>query len=550
MNRALIAKADGLLSRERGTVYKEPGGKITACLVYPNSYFVGMSNLGFQGIYGLLNGYADVVCERAFLPEPQDLEKHLKTGTPIFSLESKRPLNDFDILAFSISFENDYPSVLRMLDLGGVPRLPFQRGRFHPLVIAGGACCFFNPEPFAQFFDLLFLGESEDSLAEFLNVYRGAAGRADLKEKAAWIEGVYAPEFYEVQYDDEGMIAGRRALRDVPVTLKRRVYRDVSRSPVRTSIVTDGTEFSNMYLAEVMRGCPWSCRFCVVSRIYHPPRKKDPAALKSDIDRARQFKARVGLVGPSLSDYPHLREILSIDDVSFSITSLRATPESGDIIEFLKGRRSVSIAPEAGTERMRMIINKQVTEQDILETASRLFNAGIGTLRLYFMVGLPFEEPEDTEGIVRLVMRVKDLSATGSVVASVSTFVPKPFTPFQWHPMEAVSSARGKVRHIKKALRDVRGVKVLHDLPKYAGMQGLFSRGDRRVGKVLVEMTETDDWAKASVRAGVDPDFYILRPRSFDETLPWDFIDIGIPKERLWQDYLKALELSKRDRDA
>jgi radical SAM superfamily enzyme YgiQ (UPF0313 family) len=392
--------------------------------------------------------------------------------------------------------------------------------------------------------DAVFVGESEDSLPEFIDICRKAADRGDIKKRAARVEGVYIPEYYDVRYADDGTIAVRRPLGDVPLTVRRRVCGELSRSPVRMSVLTAGTEFSQMYLAEAMRGCPWSCRFCVVSRIYHPPRRKDPAVLRTEIEHARGLNARVGLVGPSLSDYPYLREVLCIDGVDLSITSLRATPGSGELIELMRGRRSVSIAPEAGTERMRRVINKQVTEQDILETVSRLFAAGVETVRLYFMVGLPFEEAQDIEGIVRLIRQVRGLAPAGIIAASVRTFVPKPFTPFQWHPMEALSSVREKVRYIRRALRDARNVKVLHDVPKYAGMQGLFSRGDRRVGKVLVEMAGTDDWVKASLRAGIDTDFYIRRPRAFDETLPWDFIDLGIPKDRLWQDYQKARESS------
>ena len=552
MNRKLVEKARALLSKERGTVFKDPGGRINVCLVYPNTYHVGMSNLGFQGVYGLLNRRDDVVCERAFLPDEGDIGIHRRTGAPVFSLESGRPLERFDIVAFSVSFENDYPNVLRILDLSKIPFLPGERNAYHPLLIAGGVCPSFNPEPLAPVFDAIFIGEAEESLREFLDVYRKVMGqgaekdfRGALMENAAAVEGVYVPGFYSLAYEADGRIAGRTASGGAPASIKRRCVRDLSLSGVTTAIVTSESEFSGMFLVEAMRGCPWGCRFCLVGHLYSPPRKKDKESIMEEIRTARGMTSKIGLVGPSLTDYPHIREVLCVEGVDFSITSLRASGKSAGLVELLKGHRSVSIAPEAGTERMRRVIRKRVTEEDILGASKLIFDAGIESLRLYFMIGLPTETMEDVSGIVELVKKIRDTSGRGTITLSVSTFVPKPFTPFQWHPMEPLGSVKEKLHFIKKSLRGMRSVRVLHDVPKYAHMQGLFSMGDRRVFPVLKAMAAaegaSDDWMKACADTGVDRDFYISRKKEFGETLPWDFIDAGISKEKLWAEYILAL---------
>lgn len=556
MNRKLIEKADALLSREKGTIYKDPGGRINICLVYPNNYHVGMSNLGFQGIYGLLNKRNDVVCERAFLPDDSDFDEYVRSGTPVFSLESKRPLNSFDIVAFSVAFENDYPNILRILDISKIPFRTKQRNEYHPLLIAGGVCCFFNPEPIAEVFDIVFVGEAEESLDEFVEKFKHSASsfqhsalKNKVKEDLIDVEGIYIPEFYAVTYNSDGTIAGRAALNNAPDIIKRRHLKDLSNSLITTSIITPEAEFSDMYLIEAMRGCPWNCRFCLVGHIYSPPRKKPLDVIKAEIEKAKEklrdsSKTRIGLIGPSLSDYPHINDVLCIEDVSFSITSLRASSKSAELVGLLKGHKSVSIAPEAGTERLRKVINKRITEKDIMDTAGLLLNAGIENLRLYFMIGLPTETEEDISGVVELVRKIRSLSERGNITLSVSTFVPKPFTPFQWHPMEALGTVKGKMKFIKKALKDIKGVKVFHDVPRYAHMQGLFSMGDRRVLNVLEAMTRTkdltDDWNRACSEAGIDGAYYIFRDRGFEEKLPWDFIDTGISKVKLWDEYKKS----------
>jgi radical SAM family uncharacterized protein len=542
MNRKLIEKADKLLSKERGTVYKDPGGKINIALVYPNTYYVGMSNLGFQGIYGLLNSMKDVVCERAFLPEDKDIDEHIRTGTELFSMESKRPLNRFDIIAFSVSFENDYPNLVRILELSRLPLKSTDRTSHHPLVIMGGVCAFYNPEPVADFFDICFIGEADDMLSEFLDAYRSSGNKDEALKESLSKQGLYVPNFYRVTYDAEGRISRRACLENAPAVIKRRFLKDISRTNISTSIITPETEFSEMYLVEAMRGCPWNCRFCVAGKIYSPPRGKELKTIEEEIETALSRTKRVGLIGPSLSDYPYIKDVLRNPEVDFSITSLRASRKSAELVRLMKDRKSVSIAPEAGTERLRKVINKKITEEDILYTSELLFSSGIENLRLYFMVGLPTETREDISGIVDLAKKIRNMSAKGSVTLSISTFVPKPFTPFQWHPMESLSEVKESLKIIKKALQSIKGIKVFHDVPKYAYMQGLFSMGDRRISKVLENMRDIGEWTKAVEVSGLNKDFYISREKDFNETLPWDFIDMGIDKKALWKEYQEAIK--------
>jgi radical SAM superfamily enzyme YgiQ (UPF0313 family) len=541
MNEKLLERVEYLLSKEKGTVFKDPGGKIRIALVFPNIYPVGMSNLGFQGIYGLLNAMSDVVCERAFLPGPDEVDEHLRTGTEIFTLESKRQLSRFDIVAFSVSFENDYPNVVKILRMANIPPRSAERNAGHPVLVMGGVCAFYNPEPLADFFDICFIGEAEEMLPEFLSVFRGSSSKDELCEKAAGIEGIYVPKYYEVENSGDGRILKRRSLRGAPPVIRKRTVTDISKSPLKPVITTPEAEFSDMFLLEAMRGCAWSCRFCVAGHIYKPARRKDIGVLRQEIKDASAMTSKIGLIGPSLSDYPHAEEVLAIEGVDFSITSLRASPRSGRIVGLMKGHRSVSIAPEAGTQRLRDVVNKKIGEEDIFETSKIILDSGIETLRLYFMIGLPTETMDDIDGIITLVKKIRENTARGYITLSVSTFVPKPFTPFQWHPMAPLKEVKDKLKRLKKGLVPVRGVRVFHDVPKYAYLQGLFSLGDRRVSRTAEYIASGNDLSLKNGAAGVDMDFYIFRQKDREEVLPWDFIDIGVPKEKLWMEYQEAV---------
>ncbi len=548
LSQKLREKIDFLLSREKGTIFKDPGGKINICLVYPDTYHLGMSNLGFQGIYTLLNSRPDVVCERAFFPHEEDMEEFIRSGSEMVSIESKRPLNRFDIVAFSVSFENDYPNIPVILSLSRIPLLASERrGRAYPLLIMGGICAFFNPEPIAEVFDVCFIGEAEELLQEFLDLYKSTVDRDALLRGCLEIEGLYVPMFYDIRYQNASIVE-RVPLNSAPETIKKRVVKDIGRYGLRPSIITTETEFSGMYLIEAMRGCPWSCRFCVTGYVYKPVRKKDRNLIIEEC-RGVADSRRVGLIGPSLTDYPDIKEILSQDGVDFSITSLRASRKSAELVGLLRGSRSVSIAPEAGTERLRKVIDKRITEEDILETARLILSEDIEILRLYFMVGLPTETIEDIEAIINLVKKIRSNSSKGNIVLTISTFVPKPFTPFQWHPMERPDSIRQRLNLIKKGLKHLRGVKVFHDVPKYAYMQGLFSRGDRRILGVVKRISDGMDWRRACIEKGIEIDYHLFRERDMSEILPWDFIDCGVTKERLWMEYKRALSGGRQVRN-
>jgi radical SAM superfamily enzyme YgiQ (UPF0313 family) len=541
LNRRLIDKAEALLAKERGTVFKEPGGRISVCLAYPNTYHVGMSNLGFQGLYGLLNSRADVVCERVFLPDERDISEYLRTATPLFSFETKRPLADFDIIAFSVPYENDYPNIVAMLDLGKVPRHAADRTARHPLLLAGGVCMSFNPEPVAVLFDVIFVGEAEEALDEFIAACSPVRDRQKLFRTLAAGEGFYIPSLYGITRLPDSRTFKRTALDNAPEMIRRRVVADLSKTPLTTSIVTSETEFSNMYLLELMRGCPWRCRFCLVGHLYNPVRKKSVEQVKAEIGRGKGVAAKIGMIGPSLSDYPGIKEILCIEDVQFSITSLRANARSAELVELMKGYRSISIAPEAGTERLRQVINKRVTEPDILATSRLLLDGGVETLRLYFMVGLPTETDEDAQGIIDLARAIRGLSKTGAISLTLSTFVPKPFTPFQWHPMEQPQIVKRRILHIKRSLEQTGGIKVLHDVPKYAYLQGLLARGGRQhlpLIEQLARMVLSGDNLRFKPEEWADD---LFRERGCDEALPWDFIDVGVSRTHLWEEYRKAV---------
>lgn len=514
-----------------------------------------MSNLGFQGIYNLLNKRDDTVCERAFLPDEADIEEHIRTKTSIFSLESKLPIDRFNIVAFSLSFENDYPNVLKILKMSNIPLLPRERSKYHPLLIAGGACMFFNTEPVAPIFDIIFIGEAEESLNEFIELINNIDNKGidlgklseekfkeEVKRQALSIKGVYVPDFYKIVYDQRGFISNRISLNNASRNIQRSFIRDLNTSQISHAIVSSQTEFSDMCLVEIMRGCPWNCRFCMVGNVYYPPRRKSLEFAIKEIENLQKKTNRVGLIGPSLSEYPHIGDILSIKGVDFSITSLRASPNSLDLIKAVcHDHRSISIAPEAGTERLRRVINKKITEDDILHISEEILNSGIESLRLYFMIGLPTEKTEDISAIVQLAKKIRSLSNRGNIILSISTFVPKPFTPFQWHPMEQLESLKNKFKFLKKSLNAIKGMRVFHDLPKYAQMQGLFALGDRSVIGVINLMAEIDNWQRAVSLSGINIDHFLYRQKMFDEYLPWDFIENTKSKNELWNEYMIAL---------
>jgi len=545
------------IKTEVGAIRKNWNGRIRIALAYPNRYHVGMSNLGFQTVYRAFNAFEHVVCERVFIQEHDEPA----TRGPR-SLESNRRLSNFDIIAFSISFENDYINLLTLLKQAGLPLRSTDRSPTHPLVIAGGVACFLNPEPIAPFMDCFLIGESEPLIPRFIDAFDPSMEKPLLlKELARGIPGIYVPAFYETRYDKNGILSGFHPLADVPDTIQPMTLKESRGKPARSCLLTPHATFADTYLIEVGRGCPHGCRFCAAGYIYRPPRFKPLTDLKQCIDAGSTQTRKVGLVGAAVSDHPDIENLCrSVDgkDIQLSFSSLRADALTPELLTALKqsGVNTATIAPDAGSERMRRVINKGLTEEHILQAAENLVTYGIPNLRLYFMVGLPTETTEDIEAIVVLCKQLKHRflqssrarKRMGEITVSLNSFVPKPFTPFQWSAMDEVSRLKKKIKTVKTALNRVPNVRVYSDTPRWAHVQGFLSRGDRRVAELLVQAQDNNgNWAKTLKASPINADFYVYRERSMGENLPWDFIDHGIKKSFLKQEYRKALEGKSTD---
>lgn len=558
----LIQKAKGILEKERGAVQKPWGGKISICLLYPNTYHLGMSNLGFQTLYQILNTEQDVVCERAFLPEPEDIEEYRDTQTTLFSLESQKPLFSFDILAFSISFENDFLNILALLDLAHIPFESRLRDGRYPWVIAGGVAVFLNPEPISEFFDLFILGEAEEVIGEFLEAYRQIVSEKGKKEKDDFfkrlgrVEGVYVPKFYRVTYAENGKIETMTPQAGFPKRVKRRWISYLDRFPTQSTLFTPDTELKEMALVEVNRGCPRGCRFCAACSVYHPFRNRSLPFLNLLSKEALLKEHRIGLTGTAVSDYPQLlplcQNILSCAG-EISLSSLRVDAVTPPLIRYLiEGKeRTVAIAPEAGSERLRKILKKGYTEKEILKSIDTLVENGLYQIKCYFLIGLPSETDEDVKEILQLAKRIRhqilshsrDPQKRWKLILSVNPFIPKPSTPFQWVPLEGVGELKRKLKTIQRGIHGEKGIGMIHDLPKWAYVQALLSRGDRRVGRILVAAHRSQgDWGRALRETPINADFYVYRRRDLDEIFPWDFIDHGLSKEKLKEEYLTAMK--------
>jgi radical SAM family uncharacterized protein len=558
----LIQKAKGILEKERGAVQKTWGGKITICLLYPNAYHVGMSNLGFQTLYRILNADDDVVCERAFLPEPEDLQEYRNTQTPLFSLESQKFLSSFDILAFSISFENDFLNILTLLELAHIPPESRLRDDRYPWVIAGGVAVFLNPEPVSEFFDLFILGEAEEVIGEFLTVCRQTLSDKKKKEKDDFlknlggVEGVYVPKFYRVTYAENGKIEAMDPEPGFPKKVKRRWVSKLDQFPTQSTLFTPDTEFKEMALVEVNRGCPRGCRFCAACFVYHPFRNRSLSSLESIAKEALSREHRIGLTGTAVSDHPKLlplcQSILS-QRGGISLSSLRVDAVTASLVQCLREGedRTVAIAPEAGSERLRKMLKKGYPEEEILKSIDILVGNGLSQIKCYFLIGLPSETDEDVKEILLLAKRIRHQILSNQehrekrwrLILSVNPFIPKPGTPFQWAPLEEAGELKKKLKMIQKGVRGEKGMGMIHDLPKWAYIQALLSRGDRRVGKILMATHRYGgNWSQALRETDINADFYVYRKRDLDEVFPWDFIDHGISKEQLKEEYLVAMK--------
>lgn len=546
------------LSEEQGYYRYPPGTRTKFALAYPNSYFLGMSNLGLHIIYKLLNERDDTACERVFLPERKKIQQYENTRTPIMSVESQLPLYDFALIGFVLSFEMDYFNLVKILELGKVKLRCSDRGEKDPIVMAGGPCATFNPEPLSQVVDVFIIGEGEVIMPALMDAYHGARAeglsRQETLLRLAQVPGVYVSSLYKHHYDDEGRLQEIEALSGAPEKVSRQWVQNLDEHPAHTVVVTDNTEF-NFYLIETARGCGRHCRFCMAGYCFRRPRNRSLAVINQEVQEALQYRKRIGLMGAAISDYPEIdelcRDILG-EGLSMSVASFRADSVTEELVTSLaqSGLKTLTIAPEAGSVRMRAIINKGIEEKHIFNTVELGLKAGIRNFKLYIMIGLPFEQDEDIEAIIDLSNRVKDYmeaeGSKGTLTLSVNPFIPKPFTPFQWMPMADKKEVEQKLRHLDKSLRKRKHIVVNVESPKEAYVQGVLARGGRNISEALLKACELGG-SKAFKRAlkemGIKGDAELYRQREEEEIFPWERLDMGFRKEYLYQELKRAEEL-------
>ena len=557
MNRKdLIDRLQELYKDEDSRVTINPHAEQKVAIVYPNTYFVGMSNLGLHIIYEEINLRNDSVCERIFLPEKKELEAYDKTKTPLMSVETQRPMHQFDVVAFDVTFEMDYFHIPLMLRHGRVPIMGKDRTEFDPIVIAGGPCATFNPEPFADFIDAFIIGEGEGIVSRVLDIIRDGKmeglDRHAILRQLANISGVYVPSLYVPIYSDDGEFKGYHIVEGAPTTIKR--HFEMLTSGGETVVATNYTEFGAMYIIEVARGCGRHCRFCMAGYCFRVPRVRPLDILKEGVDRAEKLGKKVGLMGAAISDYPEVDELVTYirsKDMRYSCASLRADSLTQAVVDGLadSGQKTITIAPETGSERLRRVINKGISEEHLQNAATLSAKSGIQHMRLYIMIGLPTETDEDIEAIVGLAERTQahmaEVGCKGRLTLSINPFIPKPFTPFQWMAMDNQKTVEKKLQYIKKALQKNRRIEVLVESPKEAYIQGILARGDRRLGAVLAACAADrgSKSFKAEMKAaGLDMDEMNYRERSFDEFLPWSHLDMGMDDGYLEMEWKRSVD--------
>jgi radical SAM superfamily enzyme YgiQ (UPF0313 family) len=542
---SLREQARDTLALEVGYVRKPHHDRIRVALAFPNSYFVGMSNLGFQSVYRLFNAHDDVVCERVFLPPKQDLARALASPGSLVTIESQTPVGDMDVLAFSVSFEWDYTNLVSMLRLAGLPVDAASRHARHPLVVIGGAVTFVNPEPLAPFADVIAAGEGEVLVPALVDQLRQRGGRAELLGALAGQRGFYVPSLYQVRYQPDGTIEafvpveGSRA--PVPVRKAALAATDTVEPPA-TSIFTPATEFGSRLLVEVVRGCSNLCRFCWAGYNYLPVRSFPADRIIEIAEAARPHASRIGLVSIALCDHPEIERLLTrLVELGYAISpaSLRLDDLTEPIIRLLQqsGERSLTIAPEAGSDRLRRVINKAMTNEEILAKADQIFAAGIDNLKLYYMIGLPTETDDDLVAIRDLTASIRERMMTngrrrgriGRISASVNPLVPKPGTAYQWLSMDEPKLVERKLKRLRTLVAGLDNVYFSFKSERHSFYQALLSLGDRRVAPVIVAAERNGgQWRAALAETGVDAGFYVFRDRSRDTVLAWDIIDGGL----------------------
>ena len=536
------------LQAERGAMMKNAGpARLRFALAYPNTYYVGMSNLGLQTMYRVINQRPDTVCERVFLPDAPLGDAQL------LSFESQRPVRDFHILGFSVSYENDYVNLLQMLEWARVPLLAAERDERHPLILVGGAVTYINPEPLADFADLMVIGDGEEAINDYLDLAVDdlTQGREAHLRRAAETPGLYAPGVQMTSRDA------------APLTPRK--ITDLSQWPAYSSLLTEETEFSNTLLVEITRGCPWKCRFCTVGYVY-PKFRQLPASLALDLvaaqrDRDRQAGidpvGKVGLISSATGDYRHLAELAQglVDlGVGIGISSLRMDRMPDVLIECMarSGVRSCTVAPEAGSERLRQFIRKDMTEADILTGVERLLDAGMRHLKLYSMIGLPTETDADVRELIALAFKIWDRmkragqarGALGTLTLSVNPFVPKPATPLQWEGMAPRREIEAKLQLLRRAVRKESHIRLKHESLKSAYLEAILARGDRGTSGFLLEVhRQGGDWRRAAKHLGMDVEATVGRAIEAETPLAWDFLADDRQRQRLQREHDRALAL-------
>ncbi len=537
----LKEKAREILSNETGAIFKE--GILRIALAYPNTYQIGTSNLGFQLIYRILNSIPHISAERVYLPDHEDI-RFYEAGEELFSVETQRPIGEFDVVAFSVPFEGDYINVLKILELSKIPLRSVDRGEGFPLVIAGGMATLLNPEPLSPFIDAFVIGEGEYITREIFEIIACKEPKWKTLERLSEVEGVYVPSFFEPTYNEDGTFAGHTP----SLRVKKRFIDNLDMHPGGSAILTKNTTFSDMYLIEMSRGCGGACRFCAEGFVYRYPRHREKSSVITEIQKAKEMGRRVGLISPMLLDHPDLKEIIAEarrEGIQASLSSLRADALDEDMLEAVRmsGQKTLTIAPEAGSDFLRRSVNKHFTNEDIVKSAELSRRFGITNLKLYFMVGLPAERDEDIKAIGELGRAVKGVFTQGKVTIGVNPVVPKPWTPFQWASFPKLEDVERKYRTIKNEIKGEGGIELALSSPRLFYIQALLSRGSRRVSRFLeLTLQEKGSYSMALRKWELNPDFYTYRERRADETFPWDFIDHGISKKFLRREYEKSFE--------
>ncbi|WP_300461388.1 radical SAM protein [Desulfobacula sp.] len=522
---------------EQGVIIKKGRGLIKAALAYPNTYTAGMSSLAFQTVYRIANQIPHVACERVFLPDPKE-----KGGQPK-SIESGLTLDQFDVILFSISFENDFLHVVQLLDTAGIPMRSSDRTPLHPLVVAGGVACFLNPEPIAPFIDCFLLGEAECLLDHFFEKISHKSDKtALLQTLEKKLPGAYVPCLHPLK---------------TPFQIQVQYLDNLDAVTTSTCILTSGTVFKDTFLIETLKGCPHGCRFCSAGFIYRPPRIYPVKNIYAAIDTASGKTDRIGLVSSAIADHPDITDICTYGqqhNFTLSFSSLRADKLTDELIDALTRSRvkTATIAPEAGSERMRNIINKKMTDHDILSATQRLVNAGIINLRLYFMIGLPFEQDQDIHAIVELTKKIKSVflevskkkKKIGIITLSVNPFIPKPCTPFQWCAMADETVLKKRVRIIQQGVKKIANVTVNVASLRIAKIHALLSRGDRKTAN-LIESAAKQGWSSVIKQNSAYCHDIIYQEKPIDHPLPWDFLDNRVKKDFLAREFMRAKQEKK-----